>query len=50
MKANQPKLDQEIEKQSLQQTPVRKYLDSEKTRDRNSKRIVEVYELPKNLA
>ena len=49
MKANQPKLYKQIEKQSLQQTPVRKYVDSEKTRDRDSKRIVEVYELPTNL-
>lgn len=49
VKANQPKLYQQIETQSLQQPPVKKYVDEEKTRDRDSHRIVEVYEVPKNL-
>ncbi len=49
MKANQPKLYQQIETQSLTQIPVQKYVEHEKTRDRDSNRIVEVYEVPKNL-
>ncbi len=49
VKANQPKLYQQIQTQSLQQPPVKKDVDEEKTRARDSHRIVQVYEVPKNL-
>ncbi len=49
VKANQPKLYQQIEKQSSTEKPIKKYVDEEKTRDRQSTRIVEVYEVPKNI-
>lgn len=49
VKGNQPKLYQQIEKQSSTEKPVQTYVDEEKTRDRQSTRIVEVYEMPKNI-
>ena len=49
VKANQPKLYQQIETQSLTQIPVQKYVEHERTRDRDSNRIVEVYEVPENI-
>ena len=49
VKANQPKLYQQIETQSLTQIPVQKYVEHERTRDRDSNRIIEVYEVPENI-
>jgi predicted transposase YbfD/YdcC len=49
VKANQPKLYQQIKTQSLQAPAVKKYVDQEKTRERDSNRIVEVYEVQKNI-
>ena len=49
VKANQPLLSQAIQTQVTKQPPVKKYVAQEKTRNRNSKRIIEVYEVPKNI-
>ena len=49
VKTNQPKLYQQIETESNQQTAKQIVEHQEKTRDRNSYRKVEVFEPPKNL-
>ena len=49
VKANQPKLDQQIETVSNQQIPQQKVEQQEKTRDRHSSRKIEVFEPPENL-
>ncbi len=49
VKTNQPKLYQQIETESNQQTAKQTVEHQAKTRDRNSYRQVEVFEPPKNL-
>lgn len=49
VKANQPKLMAQIEEQTRQHKPIKRYQSQEKTRDRHSTRIVEVFAAPKNL-
>ena len=49
VKANQPKLYQQIETVSNQQLPQQKVEQQEKTRNRNSYRQVKVFEPPENL-
>ncbi len=49
VKANQPKLYQQIERESKQQIAKQTVEESEKTRNRQSSRKVEVFEPPKNL-
>ena len=49
VKANQPKLYQQIEAESNQQLAKQTVENHEKTRNRNSYRKVEVFEPPKNL-
>ncbi|NEP54234.1 MAG: ISAs1 family transposase [Moorea sp. SIO3C2] len=49
VKKNQPKLYQQIETESKQQTPRQKVIHHEKTRNRNTVRQIEVFEPPENL-
>ena len=49
VKTNQPKLYEQIERESNQQRAKQTVEHQEKTRDRNSYRKVEVFEPPKNL-
>ncbi|NEP35081.1 hypothetical protein [Moorena sp. SIO3B2] len=49
VKKNQPKLYQQIERESNQVTPRQKVRHHEKTRNRNTVRKIEVFEPPKNL-
>ena len=49
VKTNQPKLHKQIETESNQQIPRQKVEEHEKTRDRNSYRLIEVFELPEKL-
>ncbi|NEO01428.1 MAG: hypothetical protein F6K50_40340 [Moorea sp. SIO3I7] len=49
VKKNQPKLYQQIETESNQETPRQKVTHHEKTRNRNTYRIIEVFEPPENL-
>jgi predicted transposase YbfD/YdcC len=49
VKANQPKLYKAIEEHTQQQEPLKRYTDTEKTRGRQSERIVEVFSVPPNL-
>ena len=49
VKANQPKLYQQIETGSNQQRPQQKVEQQEKTRDRHTSRKIEVFEPPENL-
>jgi len=49
VKKNQPKLYQQIETESNQKTPRQKVTHHEKTRNRNTYRIIEVFEPPENL-
>jgi predicted transposase YbfD/YdcC len=43
---NQPKLYQTIEKLAREQKPLKTYTEKEKTRDRESQRIVTVFSVP----
>lgn len=49
VKANQPKLYAEIEQQTQKQEPLKRYEHEEKTRNRQSKRIVEVFVAPETV-
>ncbi len=49
VKANQPKLYQQIETESKQQIPKQTVEDHEKTRNRQSYRKIEVFEPPEKL-
>ncbi|NET82627.1 MAG: hypothetical protein F6J94_12005 [Moorea sp. SIO1F2] len=49
VKRNQPKLYQQIERESNRQTPRQKVTHYEKTRNRKTNRIIEVFEPPENL-
>ena len=49
VKRNQPKLYQQIERGSNRQTPRQKVNHYEKTRNRKTNRIIEVFEPPENL-
>ncbi|OLT61459.1 hypothetical protein BJP37_23060 [Moorena bouillonii PNG] len=49
VKKNPPKLYQQIETDSNQETPRQKVTHHEKTRNRNTYRIIEVFEPPENL-
>ncbi|EGJ34632.1 MULTISPECIES: hypothetical protein [Moorena] len=49
VKKNQPKLYQQIETESNQLTPRQKVTHYEKTRNRNTNRLIEVFDPPENL-
>lgn len=49
VKKNQPKLYQQIEEQVKSTQVVKRYVDEEKTRNRNTIRIVEVFNVPENI-
>jgi len=49
VKANQPKLHKKIEQHSQEQTAIKTYSSEEKTRDRQSQRIVKVFEPPGDI-
>ncbi|NES64333.1 MAG: ISAs1 family transposase [Okeania sp. SIO2D1] len=49
VKKNQPKLYEKIEQQVKSTQVVKRYVDEEKTRDRDTTRIVEVFNIPANI-
>ncbi|MGD1703314.1 ISAs1 family transposase [Dapis sp. BLCC M229] len=49
VKKNQPKLYEQIEQQVTSTQVVKRYVDEEKTRDRDTTRIVEVFNIPANI-
>ncbi|MGD1702409.1 hypothetical protein [Dapis sp. BLCC M229] len=49
VKKNQPKLYQQIEQQVKSTQAVKRYLDEEKTRNRDTIRLVEVFNIPENV-
>ncbi|NEN88313.1 MAG: ISAs1 family transposase [Okeania sp. SIO3H1] len=49
VKKNQPKLYEQIEQQVKSTQVVKRYVDEEKTRDRYTTRIVEVFNIPANI-
>ncbi len=49
VKKNQPNLYEQIEQQVKSTQVVKRYLDEEKTRNRNTIRLVEVFNIPENI-
>lgn len=49
VKKNQPKLYQQIEQQVKSTQVVKRYVDEEKTRNRDTTRIIEVFNIPENI-